>query len=241
MRQETNALEFACRYSLITNRLDYCGKSNAFLAFQDFIENPSEKKIPEIKGLLDSFYGEKSYVELIAALAGKNRFDSEVLEAYWIGNELLEKVPHNEIQNTILSLQKFGLPKKIALEKASALPFSMLPHHSLHVLHVNFITPKLKPLLQNLSNCLIQWAEVKKLNEEKGKIEVKGIELKNLNNKFVLEAKIKSIENPFSLLPEKKSFVSVHWNNAIQVLSETQLKNLKKFTLQNLEAVNSIR
>jgi len=238
-QNELSALAFACKYSLITNRLDYCGKKNSFESFGFFLANPSEEKAPEIKSLLDSFYSEKSYSESIASVHNLERFDFSVLEAYWLGNNLLEKGSHREIQKTILGFQNFGLPREIAEQKAVSLPENCVPHHSLHVLHVNFITPKLKPLVKNLSDCLIQWGEVK--GAEKEKIKVKGIELKSLNNRLVLQEKSKLIENPFSLLPEKGDFVSCHWNNAIEILSEEQLESLKKYTLRNLEAVNSIR
>lgn len=237
-QNELAALQFACKYSIVPNELGYCGKENAFLEFRDFIENPSEGKIAKIRELLFSFYGLHSYLELIAKAGNKKIFDFDVLEAYWLGNELLEKPSFSEIRKTILSLQEFGLPKKIAEQKAFSLPEGALPHHSMHVLHVNFVTKKLAPIIQNLSNCIIQWAEVKAIGPKTGGIKAKGIELKILNKKFVLQEKPKTIENPFSLRPAKGEFVSVHWNNAIEILPEKQLKSLQKTTMKNLDAIN---
>ncbi|MDD5147834.1 MAG: DUF6390 family protein [Candidatus ainarchaeum sp.] len=235
-QNETSALQFACRYSLVPNELGYCGKEKAFLEFGKFLKNPEEKKIPEIKNLLGSFFGLHSYLDLIARANNKNVFDPEVLEAYWLGNRLLENVPRAGISRAILHLEKYGLPEKIAEQKAISLPEGALPHHSLHVLHVNFVTRKLRPLVRNLSDCLIQWAEVRAVSN--GKLRVKGIELKALNKKFVLQEKTKTIENQFSLLPEKGDFVSVHWKNAIEILSKEQLKNLQKTTMKNIGLAN---
>lgn len=237
-QNEFPALQFACKYSLITNELGYCGKEKAFLAFEDFLSKPSEKKVPRIKKLLESFYSVDSYLKIIAEANHLEKFDSSVLEAYWLGNELLEKVSFSEIQKTIFGFEKFGLPKKIAEQKANGLPAGILPHHSMHVLHVNFITRKLKPLLKNLSNCLVSWAQVKGIEKKSGRIKAKGIELKILNGDFVLQEKKRLIENPFSLLPAKGDFVSVHWNNAIETLSKQKLKGLQKTTLKNLQLIN---
>ncbi|MFH1235117.1 MAG: hypothetical protein V1493_05905, partial [Candidatus Diapherotrites archaeon] len=56
-----------------------------------------------------------------------------------------------------------------------------------------------------------------------------------------LGEKIKLIENPFSLSLKKGSLVSVHWNNAIEEITEKQLKGMKKYTIKNVELANSVR
>ncbi len=235
-----DAIGFACRYSFITNKLDYCGKTGAFTELLDYIQAPKKEKQEKVCELLSSFFGLHSYLQLIAESNKKNWLDFDVLEAYWLGNNLLENIRHREFQRTILSLQNFGLPRDIAEKKAVFLPRNLLPQHSAHVLHVNFITQKLAPIEKNLSNCLIQWAQVQGQKFD-GRIIAKGIELFSQNNEFVLREKNKLLQNPFSLQAEKRDFVSVHWNNAIALLEEHQLENLKKFTLQNIHAVNSAK
>ena len=237
-QNEISAMQFACKYSLVTNSLGYCGKENAFLHFQDFLQNPSQEKIQKIKTLLDSFFGLRAYLDLIARANNKNTFDFQVLEAYWLGNKLLENVSHGEIKQTILSLQKFGLPEKIAVQKADSLPFGTVPHHSLHVLHVNFVTRKLKPVVKNLSECIVSWAEIRGIEKKSCRLKVKAPELKILNGDFVLQEKNKLLENQFSLLPANGDFVSVHWNNAIEIIEKKQLQNLKKATMKNIELIN---
>lgn len=234
-----DSLDFACRYSYITNMLDYCGKTGAHEALLDYIKAPAQEKQENIKRLLSSFFGLRSYLELIAKSNSKGWLDFEVLESYWLGNQLLEKTKLGDFRETILSLQGFGLPKQIAEKKSRDLPSALLPHHSAHVLFVNFITPKLKPLVKNLSSCIIQWAKVKGQKFD-GRIIAKGIELVGNNNEFQLCGREKLLQNPFGLLVQKGDFVSVHWNNAIALLEEHQLENLQKFTKQNIDAVNSL-
>jgi hydrogenase maturation factor len=233
------ALTRASKYSFITNKLGYCGKEGSFSLLQDFIDAPSAEKEAAVKTALESFFGLHSYLKLIARCNNLEPFDERVIEAYWIGNRLLERVSLEALRETILSgLVQSGLPKQIAEKKASQLSPLMQPHHSFHVLHINFITKKLAPLVKNLSDCLIQWAEVKAVEEKK--FLVKGIELLEEGCELKLKEREKRIGKGFALSAEKGDFVSVHWNSAIEILDEEQLKNLKKFTLKNLLAANSI-
>ncbi len=148
---------------------------------------------------------------------------------------MLRNVQYSDLQRTILSFQRFGLPTTIAERKAAELPDSMLPHHSAHVLHVNFINPKVKPVVHNLSDCLIQWAEVK--GEAKNGIKVKGIELFAENNELKLREKEKTVQNQFNLQLQPGDLISVHWQNAVEKISADELKNLRKFTEGTLAAI----
>lgn len=226
--KETDALKRACAYSFPPNRLGYCGPEQSFLFFREFLSNPSEENACKAKEMLKKFSALFPYLELIAKANGKQAFDAEAIEAYWIGNSLLENVSFRETQKAILSFQLHGLPRKIAEEKASNLPDGMPPHHSMHVLYVNFISKKVPALTENLSNCLIQWAKVKEIS--KNGIKAKGIELFSESKELKIREKEKTIENPFNLQLQEKDFVSVHWGSAIEKISEDEFKRLKKYT-----------
>jgi len=238
-QREIDALKRACLYSFIPNKLGYCGPPGSWEAFLAFISNPSEEQAPGVKQLLLHFFALHPYLELIAKANEKSAFDPEIIEAYWIGSDLLRNVQFRETQKTILSFQRSGLPRSIAEKKAACLPDGLLPHHSFHVLYVNFISKKVPPLIENLGNCLIQWAEVKS-ESEKG-IEARGIGLFSEGGEFKIQEKAKKILDPFKISPKAGDFVSVHWGNAIEMLSEESLESLKKFTLLNLAALTPQR
>ncbi len=235
-QQEIDSLKKACLYSIPPNKLGFCGPEGACQKLEKFISNPSPENALDAKNSLKKFNALYPYLELIAEANGRQPFSAEVIEAYWLGNGLLENVSFREMQKTILSLQKHGLPRRIAERKAAGLPDGMLPHHSMHVLYINFINPKVKPLIQNLGNCLIQWGEVQE-KTAKG-ISIKGIELISESSELKLKEKEKTVQNPFNLLIQEKDQVSVHWGNAIERISSDELKNLKKYAIKNLETVN---
>jgi len=235
-QKELEAIKKACLYSIPPNRLGYCGPSESWNTLQEFVSSPSGQKIPQTKAILQKFNALYPYLELIAEANSLQPFDLEVVEAYWLGNPLLKNVPRSAIQKTILSFQKLGLPRSIAEQKASQLPEGMLPHHSMHVLYINFISQKVSALVQNLSNCLIQWGEVRETLSQG--ISIKGIELISESGELKLREKTKTVENPFSIPLQQGDQITVHWGNAVEKISPKTFKNLKTITFKNIELLN---
>lgn len=232
---EIDALKKACLYSLPPNKLGYCGPEKSWLEFQKFFSEPVEENASASRSLLEGFDALMPYLKLIAHENGLQPFDSRVIEAYWLGNSLLENVSFQAARQAILSLQEQGLPKGIAERKAKQLPKGLVPHHSMHVLYINFISQKVKPLVQNLSNCLVQWGAVKEPGET---VLVKGIELFSQNGELTLKQKEKEVSNPLGVPLKKGDTVSIHWNSIVETLSIESLNNLKKYSFSNLEKVN---
>jgi len=78
------------RYALAPNRLGYCGPadSDEFLRY-----GVSGRTGPRFGKLARQFEGAWPQLSLIAAATGTSEpLDREVVEAYWIGNRLLERV-----------------------------------------------------------------------------------------------------------------------------------------------------
>ena len=233
--KEIDALKRACIYSIPPNKLGYCGPDKSWKTLNSFISNPTKQNAEAAKHLLTNFNALYPYLELIADANSLEPFDAEVIEAYWIGNQLLENVSCKQIQKTIISFQNFGLPKSIAKKKASELPDGMLPHHSMHVLYINFISQKVEPIVKNLSNCLVQWAKV--LEETPKGIRVKGIELFLESAELKLREKEKIVHNPFNLALKPNDIVTVHWSSSIEIVTE-QKQKLESYTFKNLNTLS---
>lgn len=194
--------------------------------------------VPQVKKLFPTFYGLYAYLSLIAKSNGQKPLDEEVVEAYWLGNRLLETVELENLKKTITAdLAKPGLlPKTIAEGKANALSGQVFPHHSFHVLYMNFITKKVEPILQNLDKCLVKWGKILELNGSNLKVETVQLTHKP---KFELAHTTCKVNNLFAKEANKGDFVALHWENAIIVLSEKQLENLKFYTQKNIDLLNS--
>lgn len=241
------AIELAAKYSLIPNRLKYCGPDDADKVFFDFIV--TKKNGNKVKELLKDFKALSLYLELIARKNKKNTFDKNVVEAYWIGNSLLDNVSNKDIKNLILNdFTKEGLPKSVAQELAARTPEGITPHHSFHVLHVNFLTKKVNPTFANLDKCRISWGKVIDIMEKELLVEYAPIiaeKSKERGNKGKIKlgaAKTKKINyhKEFFDSIRKGDMISIHWNMAIEKLDQERLNNLKKYTLKNISIMNSV-
>jgi len=157
--------KIAALYGLIPNQLGFCGPQQNLL--RKFIAG--KLMIPEIVPVLEKFEAAYAYYELIAK---KNKIktgplNKRVIEAYWIGNELLDKVTADDLRQMIID--KFTKPGLLSKEKAAALakqiPDSAKPHHSFHVLILGSITGRVNftgdTKLKDI--CRIGWGRVTRI------------------------------------------------------------------------------
>jgi hypothetical protein len=159
-----SGVKLAARYGLRPHELGLCGPKEA--AQQQTLKKFILGKIPvrEAKKILQQFKGAYPYYRLIAENNNiKDPLKERVVNAYWIGNKLLDKVKIEDLRQMIA--KDFSGPglltKDIAAKKAAAIPKSSKPHHSFHVLtigsvigSVNFKNTKLKDL------CRVGWGKV---------------------------------------------------------------------------------
>ncbi|MEM4663120.1 MAG: DUF6390 family protein [Candidatus Diapherotrites archaeon] len=233
---KSEALVRACKYAFVPNKLGYCGKSDFSKLCIDFIKNPKDTSIEQIVSHLKSFKAMYNYMSLIAKHNSLDVFSPEVIEAYWLGNSLLENVPASAVKELI----KKGfteIPPEIRNKKAEFIKNGPLIQHSFHVLYVNFLNPRLKPNIENMNMCLVKYGEV--LETKANRIKVKSIKLYYALGELKLCEKILFLENPFNctLLPGK--LVSTHWGAVIEKISKANVKNIKRALFKNIELTNS--
>ena len=234
-------IELAARFSYITNSLGFCGPSEASEQFLSFFKNNEN---PELIGSqLKKFEGLYPYLYYIADKSKKELFDYEVIEAYWIGNGLLDNFNNEDLKNIIQSLTKRGLPKSIGDDLIRKLPSGMIPHHNFNVFYVGVgrITGSVEVTVQNMDNCRVSWGKV--LDISAGKLIVETKSLKSKDNWLYLgKEEIKTAVYYPELLPDirKEDTVAMHWGFAAVKLNEIQVANLMKYTQMILDKVNSV-
>lgn len=204
------------------------------------MEEKKTREIAEVKKRLESFYGLYAYLKLIARCNHLKPFDYKVVEAYWLGNELLRRVPRKEIAKTILrDLSAPGLlPRTRAVLIAAGIPKNSVPHHSFHVLYVKFITKKLAPTVENVDSCIVKWGKVTRVRG--ALVVVNSVKLVKKKSGFSLKPARLFLTKGIGFDGKKGDLISIHWSTAVERLSERQAKNLKHYTLQNIKAVNSL-
>lgn len=233
-------IEFLSRYSFMPNKLGYCGSENISDLILEYNSDKDSFIGEQILKSLFKFEALGAYLRLIAEKNYLKWFDYKVAEAYWIGNELLENVSAEDIRNLILS--EFSKPEflgsEISKKLAEKVPENVTAHHVFHVFSINSLTKKMPPVIENLNRCRISWGEVSGVTPNTLEISYAPIVLEN--EKFVFGNVIKKeIHNYFGDEITKGDVISFHWDSFCEKLDTKKLENLKKFTLKNLEAINS--
>jgi hypothetical protein len=228
------------RYAFMPNRLRYCGGDDNRTLFEYGIEQTVDDGLPS---LLRRFAGALPYLQLIARANGiGDPFDPRVVEAYWIGNNLLLGVEIRQLYDSLLERfgkQLHGRTRALILGKA---PAGARPHHSFHVLDVHSRLGDLAHSLATLDNCRVSWGHV--LHVEAGELVVNRIPLLLREGKLALgeptpERIARQVDGRgFTDQARSGDWVSVHWGWACEVLSETHRVSLEKFTRHNLAIAN---
>lgn len=247
-----SGLRLAVLYGIYPHRLGFCGPQDdlAKRTLRNFLLKPKEYE-NETEKILKGFEAAYAYYKLIArANAIKDPFDERVVRAYWVGNNLLEKVSPKALAKMILTdFIKPGLLKKsLALKKAEKVEIGAMPHHSFHVFIIGSITGRITLNEKLMDLCRVGWGKIindvnlqmasGRFKNEKLIVEYQPIVK---NKKFFRGKSIKKeISCNRELLPKikKGDWISFHWNNAIETLSRENLQNLKKYTAQTLNLLN---
>ncbi|MBU1975825.1 MAG: hypothetical protein KKG59_05460 [Nanoarchaeota archaeon] len=149
------------------------------------------------------------WYELIAAANGLDPFDPLVAEAYWIGNELLEREfdfsgIHNYIMETFNGAERgYKMP-----------PQGSFPHHNLHVTNYRLVS-KPEASLDEIDACMVTPAIM----------ESNGIEATHV----LTGDRITGFKNPFEFDISVRMHVALHRNIVCATLDECRQERLLKY------------
>jgi len=249
LRVVISGLLTCAAYAFPPNELKYCGpfdKTNDLLGYQE--EQVDDKGL---KNILTGFHTLYPYLSLIAYENNiRDPLDPRVVEAYWIGNELLKKISGKKLYEHFSGA--LNLRKKISKNDFSYLVGKIddgaIPHHTFHVLNVFTRTghQNVEHTLETMNACRIGWGKVKKIRNDKLEmrneimIETQPLVLKK--GKLTLgKPVLKKIYNPLirkSEISNQKSNVSFHWNTFCDILTDRQVRNLKHYTEKAIQLAN---
>ena len=155
-----DALELAARFSFITNALRYCGPKEANEQFRRYFSTKGNAK--EVRESLLRFEGLPPYLSAIAKKHGLGMFDGQVVEAYWLGNELLDGFTIDDLKAIVDGLVARGLPQPVGNRLKAEMPTGFVPHHNFNVFYVGVgrTTGSVPTTVQNMDNCRISSGKV---------------------------------------------------------------------------------
>lgn len=149
------------RYAYPPNELGFCGPA----ASHQLLEQVSGAVDDgDLRALARGFAGAWPYLELIAAANGiLDPLDVRVVEAYWVGNVLLDRVPMSMMGGSLEDRFRARAGRSWS-HLAEAVPGAQ-PHHSFHVFGVYpwlgmLRAGRVDEPLRVLDRCRIRWGRV---------------------------------------------------------------------------------
>jgi hypothetical protein len=228
------------RYAFMPNRLGFCGGPHERGLFEACTESRST---PELRDWARQFEGAYPYLALIARANGlADPLDYRVVEAYWLGNDLLARASLAPLYDSLRERFAPRLSPKTLDLVLGKVPQGAEPFHAFHVLEVCRRTGTLKENLETLDNCRIAWGRVQAVLDghlavaarplvwERGKLALGGEAARTLTRHLDGRGFVDEIG--------PGDWVSIHWGWACDRLTETQVKTLRRHTLRQMELVN---
>ncbi len=243
MSSPSGALLFA-RYAYPPNELGYCGPEDASPLLVNETTAVNEQLIAE---RARHFEGAWSYLELIASAAGLDGpLDPRVVEAYWIGNDLLDDLdPASWLEGLRdrFHSQTGGLWTRLTTGTSPR----ALPHHSFQVFAVypwaGLLGAGSDVPLSVLDQCRIRWGEVIGVDGERAVVRSQpltwdghALALGELRDEAVHWSKDGRSLLGGVLVGEH---VAMHWDWVCDRLDPRQLIALRASSAEQLELTNT--
>ena len=210
-------LDFAARYLLMPNKLKYEKLDSSDQQLFNFCCGSGNEK--EIKSLLKEYHAINMFLELIAKKNNKKPFDKEVLEAYWLGNDLLKNISSDDVKTHLKdSLEKNKAEPELIKELIPAVPENIHPHHTFHILHIHSITKDKNFIYSNFNKGKVNYGKVIEINKDSLTIE-KNNKRKQIHydDKFISNYKVGDL-------------ISFKWDFALDVITKKQAEQLDHYT-----------
>lgn len=233
------------RYAFPPQRLGYCGPDDHRALFDYTVRKFSDKGLIELERQFDGAY---PYLRLIA-LANRlpDPFDRRVVEAYWIGNDYLERVSESPFYTSLKERFQARMDGRTFGWLMGKLDHGARPHHNFHVFDVYRAAGLMRDReatisLDRMDSCRVSWGTV---------TAIEGAELVLARQPLVIR------DGKLALGPDEPAraqrqidgrgfaddvrvgdTVSAHWNWVCERLTSTALARLQANTRRAMALAN---
>lgn len=234
------------RYAYPPNSLGYCGPGDPSALLEAAADGTD---VVGLGHLAARFEGAWPYLQLLAACSGiDDPLDRRVVEAYWVGNSLLARVPDSALTTSLADRFEQRAGRRFE-SLVSAVPAGGVPQHSFHVFAVYPWLGLLRagkdgPAMDVLDRCRIRWGRIESVQGDMATVTSRPLTFDG--SRLVLgpeqpEVVRRSVEGTgFVGDLRPGDAVSLHWDWVCDRITPTALGWLRYCTNRNLAAVNSL-
>ena len=233
------------RYAYGPNRLGYCGPDGAAELFEQATRGHDEGAL---RALARGFEGAWPYLELIAASAGiADPLDERVVEAYWLGSPLLERVAPARLGDSLAARFRPRLRPDGWRWLATKPLDGAVPVHAFHVLDVFprvglLRSGSLERVVETIDSCRIRWGRV--LERDGDWLVASVVPLELVDGRLTYgpsrPERVRGWRDGAGFIdpPDAGDVVSIHWDWACERLAGRQLGALVSWTNRELDIAN---
>ena len=228
------------KYAFMPNKLGYCGGDANRTLFEYCAAKHTD---PGLVTILQKFEAAYPYLKLIASSNHiPDPFDARVVEAYWLGNELLDGVDMTQFYNSLHDRFAKRLNPKTLGYLLSKPPLGARPFHNFHVFDVHSRVGALNHSLDTMENCRIGWGQVKQIAATHLVVEHRPLVLEcgklKLGETRCKEVLCQLGGKGFITDLAVGDWISFHWGWACEILNPRKVQNLKRYTMYHLKLAN---
>lgn len=236
-----NGATLFARFALPPSALGYCGPADTTLIEE--LLRAQEAGLEELRHTAEAFAGAWPYLELIGASSGLDPLDSAVVEAYWLGNELLDSIDMLTWGNALHD--RFAARAGGGFDSiAEALRMGGSPTHAFHVFCVYPWVGMLRsgvpgPALHVLDRCRIRTGRAIGVEGVHTIVESRHLEWNGRELRLGapgVEGALTSSDPHLAVSPG--DLVALHWDHICQVLKPQQLARTRALEEQHIALAN---
>ena len=241
------------RYAYPPNELGYCGTGDG----RELLEYASAASAPDsavrpggstvVARSARGFDGAWPYLDYLAAAAGADSaLDVRVVEAYWIGNELLDAVD----PTSFIGAARTAFAGQLGADWRALAPGMLarpVPNHCFHVFTVYPWVGVLRrtgahQALEVLERCRIRWGRVKSLEEDMVTVLSRPLTWDGaaigLGEPRPERARLAAAGRSLTPVVRPGDLVALHWDWVCDTLSDRQYEQLRQVTRRQLQLTN---
>jgi hypothetical protein len=233
------------RYAFGPNRLGYCGPDDSAELFGEATRGGD---LASLRHQAEQFEGAYPYLQLIARANGlSDPLDTRVVEAYWLGNELLSHVTPRLMGDSLDQRFRRRVDANGWRWLSDKPNMGAVPVHAFHVLDIFsrvglMRTGATDNALAVMDSCRIRWGRV--LERDGDYLIISGVPLTMVAGKLQLGCsrveRIRAWQDGIGFVADVSAgdVVSIHWDWACDVLDAHRLASLQAWTKRELGIAN---
>ena len=236
----------AARFALYPNELGLCGPRGSEKGkLYQYLTTKTKVSDRQARKLFEQFTAATAYMKLIAeANQIEDWLDPRVVDAYWIGNDLLNRVRPEDLKTMILNLAAEGkMATPAAKEAAARVHYQHRPHHSFHVMVIGGLSGQVERGSVGQDLCRISWGRVVGIGKN-GTLTVSAKSLRREGGRILseLEEEERNVSVPRDplLFPRVSvgNLVAFHWARVVEIIDEDTARRLEYWTERMLAYFN---